>query len=80
MNPNSPQADPLTIVVMGVSGCGKSGNIEKMESGTPLNDEDREPWLADVASYARKSSAQHGICVIACSALKASYYKVNSTP
>ncbi len=99
MNPNSPQADPLTIVVMGVSGCGKStiaealarkidahfkdadelhpaGNIEKMESGTPLNDEDREPWLADVASYARKSSAQHGICVIACSALKASYREI----
>jgi len=99
MNSTLSQSDPLTIVVMGVSGCGKStiakglaqkidahfkdgdelhppSNIKKMESGVPLNDEDRKPWLADIARYAQKSSKEHGLCVIACSALKASYREI----
>lgn len=86
----------LIIVVMGVSGCGKStvaqliaeginahfkdgdelhptSNIEKMAAGKPLDDDDRQPWLEDVALYARQKATEHGICVIACSALKKSY-------
>lgn len=92
---------PLIVIVMGVSGCGKStvaqlianelkfndqqahfkdgdelhpdSNIKKMASGEALTDEDRQPWLIDVANYARAQAQQFGICVIACSALKNKY-------
>lgn len=89
---------PLIVIVMGVSGCGKStiaeniaqqlnafgkdgdelhpqSNIDKMASGIALTDEDRQPWLEDVAAYANEKALQHGICVIACSALKHQYRK-----
>jgi gluconokinase len=45
-------------------------NIAKMASGTPLTDQDREPWLREVGN--RLTSAS-GTIVIACSALKRSY-------
>lgn len=87
---------PLTIFVMGVSGCGKStvaqliaegigayfkdgdelhpqGNIEKMAAGIPLTDEDRQPWLEELAAFAQQKATEHGTCVIACSALKHQY-------
>ncbi len=48
-------------------------NVEKMQSGVPLNDEDRMPWLERISdvffSIARRSCS----CVIACSALKKKY-------
>tara|TARA_R110002073_G_scaffold40472_6_gene114659 strand:+ start:1112 stop:1609 length:498 start_codon:yes stop_codon:yes gene_type:complete len=50
-----------------------SCNIAKMVAGTPLTDEDRQPWLAAVAEYAATQARAHGICVIACSALKRRY-------
>ena len=100
-NHNTPSA-PLIIVVMGVSGCGKStiaesladqlqthfkdgddlhppSNIAKMESGTALTDDDRTPWLVDVANYAREQADHHGMCVIACSALKRHYRETLNT-
>jgi len=47
-------------------------NIQKMAAGQPLNDSDRQPWLADlrqlVDQYANDETA-----VLACSALKTSY-------
>ncbi len=99
MPPTSAQStgtQSLTIIVMGVSGCGKStvaehiahslkahckdgdelhpkSNIDKMAAGIPLDDTDRQPWLEDVARYAKSASARHGVCVIACSALKRQY-------
>jgi gluconokinase len=99
MKNQTTQSDTLIIVVMGVSGCGKStiaesiaeqlnahfkdgdelhpeANIKKMEAGTPLTDSDREPWLFDVADYAREQAALHGVCVIACSALKRRYREI----
>lgn len=79
------------VVVMGVSGSGKStvgegiaaeldapyvegddlhpdANREKMAAGTPLDDEDRWPWLDAVAAAIAGRQ-----CVVACSALKRSY-------
>lgn len=102
MSSLEPETDSLVIVVMGVSGCGKStiaqylslrlnahfkdgdelhpsSNIDKMAAGVPLDDDDRIPWLNDVASYARIHANKHGICVIACSALKSSYRDILNT-
>ena len=48
-------------------------NIEKMSAGTPLTDADREPWLEAVRDYAAGAAREHGLCVVACSALKRRY-------
>ena len=87
---------PLGIVIMGVSGCGKTtiarslarnlrvkfldadkfhppSNIEKMSSGTPLTDADREPWLDDVGARIAEAAAERGMAVAACSALRRVY-------
>lgn len=45
-------------------------NIDKMASGSPLNDGDRAPWLAEIG---RRFSASDSGLVIACSALKRAY-------
>jgi gluconokinase len=46
-----------------------AGNIAKMSAGTPLTDEDRWPWLANIA---RAMTAKPG-AVGSCSALKRVY-------
>ncbi len=86
----------VQIVVMGVSGTGKStvarqvaaelgwtfvegddlhprSNVATMESGNPLTDEDRAPWLDEINRVAREHSAAGRSSVITCSALKRSY-------
>jgi gluconokinase len=86
-------AQPL-VVVMGVSGCGKStvgtalaealrvpyadaddfhpaANVAKMAAGTPLDDEDRWPWLDRVAAWLGDHRDSGG--VVSCSALKRAY-------
>ena len=91
-----PARGHAVVIVMGVSGCGKStiaerlaarlgghfrdgdalhpdANIAKMSAGVPLTDEDREPWLEAVRDYAAEAARTHGLCVIACSALKRRY-------
>lgn len=88
---------PPTIVVMGVSGSGKSrlgaalaracgvdfvegdalhpaANIAKMSAGVPLDDADRQPWLAAVAA-AMAARRDDGV-VVACSALRRCYRDV----
>ncbi len=52
-------------------------NIEKMSQGTPLNDNDRQPWLEALADKLRESERTGG-AVLACSSLKESYRKVLS--
>jgi gluconokinase len=86
----------MIVVVMGVSGAGKTtigrglaerlgaafvegddlhpaANVEKMRRGQPLTDEDRAPWLADLARLARDLGQGDRDVVLACSALKQSY-------
>lgn len=88
---------PPTIVVMGVSGSGKSrlgaalaracgvdfvegdalhpaANIAKMSAGVPLDDADRQPWLAAIAA-AIAARRDDGV-VVACSALRRCYRDV----
>ncbi len=85
---------PTSVIVMGVSGSGKTtigeqlaaelglafidgdalhpaANVEKMATGTPLDDEDRMPWLGRIGDELAQAPAP-GL-VIACSALKQSY-------
>lgn len=92
-------ASPL-VVVMGISGVGKSvvgheladrfgldyadgddfhseANIAKMSAGTPLTDDDRWPWLADIGTWLAAHDAAGG--VISCSALKRAYRDVLTT-
>ncbi|MGM0944999.1 MAG: NADP-dependent phosphogluconate dehydrogenase [Bacteroidota bacterium] len=52
-------------------------NIAKMSQGTPLNDEDRRPWLLALAKKLEESEKTGG-AVLACSALKESYRKLLS--
>ena len=90
-------ASPLHVVVIGVSGCGKTtvaerlrddlglvlaegdafhprANVDKMASGQPLDDADREPWLRALADWTAERGAEGKLAtVVACSALKRAY-------
>jgi gluconokinase len=46
-----------------------AANIAKMRRGDPLDDQDRQPWLAAIADHIRRESRQ----VVSCSALKHRY-------
>ena len=48
-------------------------NIDKMEEGFPLTDEDRRPWLETLNKLIHKHIQQGQHAVLACSALKQSY-------
>src|SRR5688572_20169772 len=48
-------------------------NIEKMSRGIPLNDDDRDPWLAEIHARMADASRRGASLVVACSALKQSY-------
>jgi gluconokinase len=48
-------------------------NVAKMRAGMPLTDEDREPWLARIASELRAILARGESGVLACSALREVY-------
>lgn len=89
----------MIIIVMGVSGCGKStvaraladqlgwpffdaddyhpaANIQKMSSGIPLNDADRQPWLERLRDLLAGEERAGRSAVLACSALKERYRAV----
>ena len=48
-------------------------NVAKMQSGTPLTDEDRWPWLRAIAREIDAMRARGESAVVACSALKRAY-------
>jgi len=48
-------------------------NVAKMKSGTPLNDDDRRPWLLAIQDFIRTENGAGRNAIIACSALKTSY-------
>lgn len=54
-------------------------NVQKMESGKPLNDEDRLPWLQKLRRNMLQWE-QTGGAVLACSALKKAYRDILSPP
>jgi 6-phosphogluconate dehydrogenase/gluconokinase len=53
-------------------------NLDKMASGNPLNDEDRKPWLEQLAENLAQWE-QHEGAVLGCSALKESYREILSS-
>jgi gluconokinase len=83
----------MVIIVMGVSGSGKTAagqelaarlnwefedadnwhspaNVEKMHSGQPLADKDREPWIQSLNGAVLNWIADKRKVVLACSALR----------
>ena len=50
-------------------------NVEKMKAHVPLNDNDRLPWLKQIAEQMPKWESNGG-AVLACSALKESYRQI----
>ena len=48
-------------------------NVVKMESGEPLDDADRAPWLEEINRVARAQAAADRNSVVTCSALKRTY-------
>ena len=87
---------PPLVVVMGVSGSGKTTigtlvahalgvefidgdslhpleNVQKMAAGTPLDDDDRWPWLEIVGRTLHEHGERREGLVVACSALKRVY-------
>lgn len=51
-------------------------NVAKMQSGTPLDDADREPWLRSIAEQVDAAIAAKVPLVVACSALKVCYRQI----
>ncbi len=51
-------------------------NVAKMAAGTPLDDDDRIPWLNTLRERIEHALRQGENLVLACSALKASYREI----
>jgi carbohydrate kinase (thermoresistant glucokinase family) len=51
-------------------------NVAKMSGGTPLNDDDRKPWLAAIAAWIDDLRATGRNGIVTCSALKKRYRDV----
>ena len=53
-----------------------AANIEKMKSGVPLTDTDRQPWLAGLRDLIDDCVNHNRAAVLSCSALKDSYRRI----
>ena len=95
-SPGLRSRERVALVVMGVSGSGKSTvgagiaaalglhfidgdslhsaqSVAKMQAGTPLQDDDRWPWLDRIGAALADAACWPGGVAVACSALKRSY-------
>ncbi len=50
-----------------------AANVAKMASGLPLDDADREPWLAAIGVFIDEATTLERSAVVTCSALKRAY-------
>ena len=66
-------ADELGCVFVEGDDLHPAANVDKMAAGTPLDDQDRRPWLDAIVSEARCQEREGRSTVVACSALKRSY-------
>ena len=65
-------SDKLAIPFYDADDYHPQNNIDKMASGAPLNDDDRQPWLERLAKLLQEEKS----AVLACSALKEKYRKI----
>ncbi|WJY65541.1 Thermoresistant gluconokinase [Corynebacterium aquatimens] len=74
-------ADALGLPFIDGDDLHPAANIAKMARGTPLNDDDRVPWLHLIGQALARSTAddQADGVVVACSALKRSYRDIIRT-
>jgi gluconokinase len=63
----------LHVPFLDGDGYHPAANVEKMRAGTPLNDEDRWPWLESLAQALHEAADRKGAAVGACSALRRAY-------
>ena len=56
-----------------------ASNVDKMRSGTPLSDTDRQEWLEVLRDLVRDRSSTSTPSFLACSALKKSYRDILRT-
>jgi gluconokinase len=79
-----PRVNPIQLVVMGVSGSGKSTVAAliarrtgcALAAGCPLDDTLRAPWLAAIAGWLTERAARGECAVVSCSALTRAYRDV----
>ncbi|KAB8166507.1 AAA family ATPase [Streptomyces sp. 3MP-14] len=68
-----PLAERLGVPFAEADDFHSPANIAKMSAGTPLTDEDREPWLEAIGRWLRERRESGEGGVVTCSALKRSY-------
>lgn len=68
-------ANKLSLPFYDADNFHPQSNVDKMRSGNPLDDDDRAPWLNNLAKCIGEWN-QTGGAVLACSALKNSYREV----
>ena len=70
-------AEALKIKYADADDFHPSSNIQKMQAGFPLNDEDRSGWLQAIHQFVEEELEKNSV-VIACSALKEAYRQILS--
>ena len=66
-------AERLSATFLDADDFHPTANVEKMRAGTPLDDDDRAPWLATLNRELRTRSARGERVVLSCSGLKRRY-------
>ena len=69
-------ADTLGLEMIEGDALHPPANVEKMEAGVPLTDDDRRPWLATLAELLGDRHRRDQGTVLACSALRRAYRDV----